>query len=70
MVLIVSISIIPRVQSVQLRGAGASFPAEVYKAWISSYIAIRREYVADLTMTYDSVGSGGGKTRIQQVSSK
>ena len=48
---------------VQLRGAGASFPNEVYQAWIPAYKAYRQARV-DLNMSYEPVGSGKGKARI------
>ena len=48
---------------VNLRGAGASFPNEVYQAWIPAYRASRQAHVS-LNMSYESVGSGSGKARI------
>ncbi|KAK2156212.1 hypothetical protein LSH36_219g04001 [Paralvinella palmiformis] len=46
-----------------LRGAGASFPNEVYQAWMTYYTTTRLNYVS-LHMSYDAVGSGTGKRRI------
>lgn len=49
----------PSSSSVQLRGAGASFPGKVYQAWVKQYEAFRKKYI-DLSVTYMSVGSGTG----------
>ncbi|KAL8570484.1 hypothetical protein ACOMHN_034519 [Nucella lapillus] len=46
-----------------LRGAGASFPNDVYQAWIPVYRSHRQPYV-DLNMTYNPVGSGKGRALI------
>ena len=53
-------------ETVNLDGAGATFPSEVYKSWMGSYSVLRQQFV-DVVMTYDAVGSGSGKSRIQQV---
>ena len=45
--------------AVQLRGAGATFPAPLYERWITAY---RREH-RDVVITYDVVGSGEGQRR-------
>lgn len=50
--------------TVHIRGAGASFPYDVYSSWISAYVAHRQEHVK-LNMTYVSTGSGEGKARIK-----
>src|SRR5262249_47633801 len=42
--------------SVKLQGAGASFPAPLYNKWFKSY----SEAHQDVTVDYQSVGSGGG----------
>ncbi len=52
-------------QKIQLAGAGASFPSTVYRAWIPSFTAYRRNYVS-LKMSYDAVGSGKGKEWVTQ----
>lgn len=52
----------------RVRGAGASFPSEVYKAWMVRYAASRQRFTT-VTMTYEAVGSGGGKRRIKKASS-
>jgi len=44
---------------VQLRGAGATFPAPLYKKWISEYQAIK----PDIQIAYEAVGSGEGIKR-------
>src|SRR5262245_6456653 len=44
---------------VALRGAGATFPAPLYEKWIEVY----RRQNADVTITYDGVGSGEGQQR-------
>ena len=49
-----------------VRGAGATFPSEVYKSWMRSYSVLRQPFV-DVELTYEAVGSGSGKRRIQQV---
>ena len=43
-------------------GAGASFPAEVYKSWASSFVAER----PDLQIIYNSTGSGNGLRTITE----
>jgi phosphate transport system substrate-binding protein len=47
-------------QTVQIKGAGATFPYPLYSAWFSEYGRIR----PDLQMNYLSIGSGVG---IQQL---
>ncbi|MGZ8995053.1 MAG: phosphate ABC transporter substrate-binding protein PstS [Rhodospirillales bacterium] len=46
----------PAPREVWLRGAGATFPAPLYKAWIKAYEAEH----GDITLTYDAIGSGAG----------
>src|SRR5438552_1058331 len=41
---------------VQLQGAGATFPAPIYKRWVSEYEKLHPEVKID----YQSIGSGGG----------
>ena len=53
-------------ESVYLRGAGASFPANVYRSWAIYFVAFRHKYMS-VQLTYDSIGSGGGKEAITQV---
>ena len=48
---------------IQLRGKGASFPSEVYKAWMPSYKASRQNQVS-LSMEYLGIGSGNGQKAI------
>ncbi|XP_070194179.1 atrial natriuretic peptide receptor 1-like [Littorina saxatilis] len=50
--------------AVELNGAGASFPYDVYSAWMPAYKAHRRSF-RTITMKYESIGSGGGKARIK-----
>ncbi len=46
--------------SVQINGAGATFPLPVYTEWIYAY-----QYVdASVTLNYQGIGSGGGKKAI------
>ena len=45
--------------SLQLRGAGATFPAPLYERWIAAY---RREH-PEVTISYEGVGSGEGQRR-------
>ena len=49
--------------SVTVRGAGASFPRDVYDVWIVSYQTERSKHT-DVTMMYDGIGSGNGKAVI------
>ncbi|CAH1793096.1 unnamed protein product [Owenia fusiformis] len=51
---------------VNLRGAGASFPSEVYAAYMPIYKSTRSAFVT-LNMTYDVVGSGNGQKRIKKT---
>lgn len=46
-------------QSVQLVGAGATFPAPLYKKWIEEY----RNVHPEISISYDAVGSGEGIKR-------
>ena len=46
--------------TILLRGAGASFPNEVYKQWLTSFISHRKDFV-DVSTSYQAVGSGTGK---------
>src|SRR5262245_58544317 len=46
----------PPVAALQLRGAGATFPAPLYKKWLEEYIKRHPE----VQLSYDSVGSGEG----------
>mgnify|MGYP006295890601 CR=1 FL=1 len=54
-----SIAVAMPAGAVDVRGAGATFPAPLYEAWIDSF-ADRR---ADVSVTYDAVGSGEGIRR-------
>ena len=48
------------VSSVQINGAGATFPLPVYTEWIYAY-----QYVdPSVTLNYQGIGSGGGKKAI------
>ena len=49
----------PAARTVQLRGAGATFPAPLYDKWIQTY---RREN-PDVVISYDAVGSSEGQRR-------
>ena len=49
---------------ITLRGAGASFPAEVYKSWMVRF-RVFRSYFTELDMSYEAVGSGRGKMNIK-----
>src|SRR5262245_46316796 len=44
---------------VELRGAGATFPAPLYKQWIEEFGKAH----ADIVVSYDAVGSGEGERR-------
>lgn len=50
--------------SVEINGAGASFPFDVYSAWLPAYKAHRSRWI-DLSMKYLSVGSGAGLASIK-----
>ena len=43
-----------------VRAAGATFPEDVYNSWASAYFAEN----PDVTLEYESTGSGTGKERI------
>ncbi len=43
-------------QVIHLHGAGATFPAPLYKRWITEYQKIHQ----DIQITYDAIGSGAG----------
>lgn len=46
-----------------LQGAGATFPADVYVAWMAAYRSVRLPFV-DVRMKYAARGSGYGKASI------
>lgn len=50
----------PSVGSVQLTGAGATFPLPVYTEWIFAYQYVDRS----VTINYQGIGSGGGQKAI------
>jgi ABC-type phosphate transport system substrate-binding protein len=52
-------------ESVNVRGAGASFPSPVYFKWISLYKTLRWTHVK-FNMSYEAVGSGSGKKQIME----
>ncbi|MEO1192228.1 MAG: phosphate ABC transporter substrate-binding protein PstS [Pseudomonadota bacterium] len=51
--------------AVDIKGAGATFPAPLYKSWIEAYNAVE----PGVSISYDAIGSGGGIKRFidQQV---
>ena len=49
---------------VRIRGAGASFPSEIYKAWMVRFRVWRGQHTL-LDMSYQAIGSGGGKDAIK-----
>src|SRR5262245_23227194 len=55
-----SVTARPYSQTVQIKGAGATFPYPLYSAWFDEYAKVK----PDLQMNYSSVGSGVG---IQQL---
>ena len=46
----------PAPRDLWLRGAGATFPAPLYRAWIKAYEARG----GNVSLTYDAIGSGAG----------
>ncbi len=50
-------------QPVNLTGAGATFPYPLYSKWFEEY---RRAVDPNVTINYQSIGSGGGKQQITQ----
>src|SRR5262245_11227711 len=49
----------PTAAALHLRGAGATFPAPLYEKWIAAF----QRQNPDMTITYESVGSGEGQKR-------
>src|SRR2546428_13967996 len=47
------------VGTLQLRGAGATFPAPLYKKWLEEY----QKRHPDVQLSYDALGSGEGTKR-------
>src|SRR5215831_1143373 len=45
----------------EIHGAGATFPAPVYRAWSKAYAASH-----DVHVLYDAVGSGSGIDRVKR----
>src|SRR5438094_7097116 len=45
--------------TLQLRGAGATFPAPLYKKWLEEY----QKHHHDVQLSYDAIGSGEGTKR-------
>ena len=61
LVILFSLFVLVQTASIQnIRGAGATFPAQVYENWASSYIAERPNY----RVTYNRTGSGTGQSLI------
>ena len=52
--------------TIPLRAASASFSSEVYKSWIPSFTQYRDKFIK-VEISYGSVGSGTGKTWIQDA---
>ncbi len=52
----------PRAEATEISGAGATFPYPIYAKWAEAYKA-----KSDISMNYQSIGSGGG---IKQIESK
>jgi phosphate transport system substrate-binding protein len=50
-------------ETIQLTGAGATFPAPIYSKWFSDYNKMH----SDVQINYQSIGSGGG---IKQITEK
>src|ERR1044071_6850454 len=50
-------------QTVQINGAGATFPNPIYSKWFSEY----HKQHSDIQINYQAIGSGGG---IQQLKSR
>src|SRR5256885_16087410 len=50
-------------QTMQINGAGATFPFPIYSKWFSDYNKLH----PDVQITYQSIGSGGG---IKQITEK
>ncbi|XP_041376768.1 atrial natriuretic peptide receptor 1-like [Gigantopelta aegis] len=51
-------------ETIEVKGAGASFPLDVYTSWIPAYETYRRRF-QDVHISYSSIGSGKGKARIK-----
>ncbi|MEW5800768.1 MAG: phosphate ABC transporter substrate-binding protein PstS [bacterium] len=51
---------VPRVDALDINGAGASFPYPVYSQWAHKY-----GKVSDIQLNYQSIGSGGGIAQIK-----
>lgn len=49
-------------QAVELKGAGATFPSNLYEKWVETFNAAN----ADVTVSYDAVGSGEGIRRFTE----
>src|ERR1700689_3438930 len=49
-------------QTIQLNGAGATFPAPIYTKWFSEY----HQAHPNLQFNYQSIGSGGGIRQITE----
>lgn len=63
--LLLGISVaVAETETLALLGAGASFPANVYKTWIPAYKIFRKPFVS-LDLKYDTKSSGVGKARIK-----
>ena len=52
-------SVLQTVTDQSIRGAGATFPAPLYKKWVEEY----RHVQPDVVLSYEVVGSGEGTTR-------
>ena len=50
-------------QTVQINGAGATFPYPIYSKWFSEYNKLH----PDVQINYQSIGSGGGIKQITEA---
>jgi phosphate transport system substrate-binding protein len=53
-------TVAPKVQSVSINGAGATFPFPLYSKWMAEYNQLR----PNVKINYQSIGSGGGIRQI------
>ena len=58
----VAVQPMPQAQAAEISGAGATFPYPIYAKWAEAYKA-----KTDISMNYQSIGSGGG---IKQIEAK
>ena len=57
--------VVTSTDATNIRGAGSSLPDQVYQQWLANYKSHRHGF-ADVSTSYQAVGSGTGQTWFQE----